>query len=193
MCFGSIGKKGTGQTLRFVVKDYDTLSRSDILGEVTVNADEYVEKNQNLKVPLVNPKDSPKIKGGFLTLTKVQPTRFLLYGRQIPAKDPFGGKSDVYADVFWRKGKAGVDIPLGTTEVIDDTETPDWKKVFEFANYQPGQDQYWHIIVYDKDNLSSDTIGDLLVEVEPFVKKRSTSILKLKNADNKATLGITPY
>lgn len=185
-------KKGTGQKLRFVVKDYDTLSRSDVLGEVTVDVDEYVEKNQNMKVPLKNPADSPKIKGGFLSIQKVQPTKFLLYARNIPAKDPFSGKSDVYVEVFWRKGMNGTDIPLGTTEVIDDTETPDWKTQFEFANFQRGTEQYWYFHVYDKDSLSSDNIGDLLVPVDPFVAKRATSINKLKGSDGKATLAITP-
>ena len=62
--------------------------------------------------------------------------------RALPRKDQFGGKSDPYVEVYWRKGKEGKeDHSLGKTAVIDNEDNPDFPETFYFDNYQKGSDQ----------------------------------------------------
>jgi len=179
-------KRGTQQKLHFIIKDHDTLGKDDDVGEVTIDVDQYVDKNQDLKVPLVP-------EGGELLIKRTQPTRFQLYARNVPHKDQFNGKSDPYVEVYWRVGKEGADHLIGSTAIINDEENPDWKETFEFSNYQKGTNQYLFFKVLDSDALTgSDFLGELLVEADPYVTKRATKITKLTKGDGITTLGITP-
>lgn len=183
--FWFIWKRGTGQKWHFQVRDRDVLDKDDDVGEVTVDVDEYVDKNQDLTVKLSDM--------GQLNIKKTQPISFKLYARNVPRMDRLGGKSDPYAEVSWRVGKEGTDTLIGSTAVIDNEDNPDWQETFEFANYQKGTDQYLYFKVLDSDSVSGDDVlGDFLLEVDPYATKRATKITKLNNSDGKATIGITP-
>jgi len=186
--FWFMWNKGTGQQWHFEVKSHNTISKDDALGQVDVNVDDYVLKNnQDLTVKLND--------GGNLILKKTTPVRFALYARNLPKMDTFGGASDPFVECFWRKGRDGNDTLFFTTEKQDDKENVDWKEIIEFSNYQKGTNQFWHFKVHDQDSTSgNDFLGDALVEVDPFVTKRAAKIntLKSDNKDNKGTLTVTP-
>jgi hypothetical protein len=178
-------KRGTNQKLNFKIKEHKSLGKDVDVEEIGIDVDQYVDKNQDLTVPLT--------KGGMLRVRRTQPTRFQLYARMVPKMDTLNGNSDPYVEVYWRRGKEGMDHLIGTTAVIDDEENPDWKETFYFDNYQKGTDQYLFFKVLDKDALTgSDFVGELLIEADPYVTKRATKITKLTKSDGKCTLGITP-
>jgi Ca2+-dependent lipid-binding protein len=186
--YSFVWKKGTNQVWHFEVKDHDTYNKDDAIGQADVNVDEYVEKNQDLTVKLSD--------GGTLTIKKTTPVNFRLYARNLPKMDEFGGLSDPYVLVNWRRGKEGTDIPIGTgrTETQNNLENVDWPETFEFSNYQKGTNQFWHFIVKDADSISGDDdLGEVLLEVDPFIQKRAAKVNKLStDANNKGTLTVTP-
>jgi hypothetical protein len=186
--FWFMWNKGTGQQWHFEVKNHNTISKDDAIGQVDVNVDDYVLKNnQDLTVKLNE--------GGNLIIKKTTPVRFQLYARNIPKMDTFGGASDPFVECYWRKGREGNDTLFFTTGKIDDQENVDWPEIIEFSNYQKGSGQYWHFKVFDYDSTTgNDNLGDALVEIDPFVMKRAAKINKLQteNKDSKATLTVTP-
>ncbi|ODM92702.1 Synaptotagmin-9 [Orchesella cincta] len=186
--FWFIWNKGTGQQWHFEAKSHNTIGKDDALGQVDVNVDDYVLKNnQDLTVKLSD--------GGSLIIKKTIPVRFSLYARNLPKMDTFGGASDPFVECYWRIGRDGNDTLFYTTQKQDDKENADWLDIIEFSNYQKATDQYWHFKVLDHDSTSgNDYLGDALVEIDPFVTKRAAKVNKLQsdNKDNKGTLTVTP-
>jgi len=182
--FWFIWKKGTGQKWNFKVRDQDDLRPDDHLGEADIDVDEYVNKGEILNVSLSD--------GGSLLVQKTTPIKFKLYGRSLPRKDPFSGKSDPFVKCYWRRGSNGDPIKFFTTEVVDNVENVDWNSTIEFPNYIKGTDLWWLFKVRDSDGTSGDDdLGEALVEIDQFVEKRQTKILRLGDS-GKATLGLVP-
>jgi len=181
--------KGTGQVLRFEVKDHHSITRDTLLGTVDLDLDDYVlKKSQDATVKFSN--------GGNLIVKKTTPVRFRLYARTLPKMDTRNGLSDPFVECFWRIGKNGTGVQsrlFYTTKVIDDVENADWNETIEFANHQRGTNQ-WHFKVWDQDPATSnDLLGEAVVEVDPFVEKRATKHNKLStDSKNKAQLTLTP-
>jgi len=169
--------------LKLEVRDVDNLRRDDPLGEITIDLDDYVAKGEKLNVTLQNGT-------GTLSIQKTTPVKFSLYARALPNADTIG-KSDPFTEVYWSVGSTGKKIKLGQTAVINDNENPDWKEVFEFANYIKGTDQYWTFKVLDSDPTGSDLLGEAAVDVDSFVSKRQTKMLRIGKTGS-ATLAITP-
>jgi len=184
--------EGQGQLWRFEVYDHDLVSKNDPMGYAEINVDYYVlSKFQELSYRLISEKAGAN--AGTLFVKQTIPVSFRLSADDIPHLDPLDGKSDPYVECYWSRGKNGPLTLFGVTHVIKNVETADWGR-FEFANYQPGTNQWWTFKVYDKDPLpKDDVIGECQMEVDPFVNIRSTVIKQLSDdIKNKATLTIRP-
>jgi len=183
--------EGAGQQWRFEVYDHDLLSKNDPMGYAEINVDFYVlSKFQELSVKLVNPTTKET---GTLQVKYTTPVSFRLMADDIPHLDPLGGKSDPYVECYWSYGKNGPQNLFGTTHIIKNVESADWGR-FEFANFRSGTNQWWTFKVFDKDPLpKDDVIGECEVEVDAFVRSKTTQIKQLSDdAKNKATLTIKP-
>lgn len=178
--------EGQGQQWRFEVIDHDLISKNDPMGFVEVNVDYYVlSKFQEVSARLSS--------AGTLQVKGTSPVSFRLSADDIPHLDPLDGKSDPYVECYWSVGKNGPQHLFGTTHVVKNVESADWGR-FEFANYQPGTNQFWTFKVYDKDPLpKDDVIGECTMEVDPFIRQKTTLIKQLsEDPKNKATLTIRP-
>lgn len=133
--FWFMWNKGTNQKWHFEVKNKNTITKDDALGQVDVLVDDYVLKNnQDLTIKLNDG-------AGSLILKKTTPVRFQLYARNLPKMDTFGGASDPFVECYWRKGRDGNDTKFYTTETQTDKENADWNETIEFSNYQKGTSQ----------------------------------------------------
>jgi Ca2+-dependent lipid-binding protein len=186
--------EGSGQVWRFEVFDHDKLSKNDPIGWVEVNVDYYVLSHfQEISMKLTSSTKDEGISAGTLMIKRTVPIAFRIMADDIPHLDPMGGKSDPYVECYWSYGKDGELNLFGTTHVIKNVENADWGR-FEFGNFQPGTNQWWTFKVYDKDPLpKDDVIGDCTVEVDSFVKNKTTVIKQLScDPKNRSTLTIKP-
>lgn len=175
-------KKGSNQTLIFKLKDSDRIRDNDI-DKVNLEADTFALKGFKVNLSLSN--------GGSILIQKTQPIRFMLYARGLPHKDPFNGKSDPYVECYWRRGAKGQERKFFTTSVLNDLENADWPEIIEFPNYIKGQDLYLVFRVYDSDGVKSEDLGETILELDPYVEKRQTKIMRL-GKQGESQLGVTP-
>jgi len=194
-------KPGTSQKLRFEMRDQDLLKQDDAIGGAEVDLDDYVAKGEKITV------DISGVSGATLTMEKTTPIRFRLSAKNLPKKDKppaifqaftsDQGESDPYVKCYFRRGIGGADRKYATTSTKDNVIDADWSEDIEYGNYQPGTDQYWRFKVKDADSTSKDDdIGEVVLQIDQFVKEKTTKVLKLQSVedgtDTGATLTVTP-
>jgi len=191
-------RKGTNQKWKFEIRDEDILDKDDALGGAELSVDDYVEKGENLTLPL-----SPQ---GSLTIQKTSPIRFKLSAKNLPKKDKppqalafftsDQGESDPYVKCYFRRGIGGEDKKFATTSTIDNVVDAEWSDIIEFGNYQKGTDTYLRFKLKDSDSTSKDDdIGYVLLEVDPFVTANVPKTLRVQTEggdENGGTLTVTP-
>jgi len=175
--------KGVSQKLWVEIGDHDPVNPDDIIGDAWIDLDEYVDNGHHLTVPIKG------TKSGSLVIQNTAPFLFSLALKNVPHLDEFGGKSDPFIKCYFRYGKDGKDYKFYETEVINNVDSADWASPpIAFDHFQRGTSQFIHFVVKDSDSITADDeIGDALMDVEAFVDKKQTSVLRLSESHN-ATL-----
>jgi len=180
-------KRETGQKWRIEVRDFDVLSKDDLIDNFDVDVDNFVlVKKEELTTKLGH--------GGYLDIKKTNPIHFRLQVEDLPKLDT-GSGSDPFVECFWSAGPEGKQHQFHKTETIDNAQNAKWEETVTFDRYQPGTNQYFTLKVFDKDVLKHDVIGEVSFHVETYVKSGRPVDHRLfndKDTRGKAKITITP-
>jgi len=170
--------RSKNQQLHFILWDEDDLRTDDKVGTGWVNAVDFVDRGQNVNVPLY--------KQGYLQLQgldtrapsapkvwaqpSTQKIKFKLSAADLPSKDKLGG-IDPYAEIFSVDGITGKETKVGRTSTLTSNKNPQWGDTFEYQ-YNANKDQRWIIRVWDNDNLQTDDkAGVGFVDLEDYMRR----------------------
>jgi len=179
-------QRGVEQKLFIEVRDRSR-PETEVVGDATVELDNYVELGHHITVPLKG------ARGADLIIQDTAPFKFFLELRDVPSSDDFGGKSDPYVICYFRYGREGRDRKFYETDYKTDVDRAKWREPINFEYFQRGSEQWFHFVVKDSDTLSADDVlGEGFLDVEAFADKKQPSVIKLGSKGSDFTLYVNP-